>query len=150
MLSPIFEPRTRSEETIVPNWMKLGINKLHRNTNNIIEAFFDILPTSGDMGPLWATPWGPWGVKIFFLIFQKMHIPWSTYWSLLHPKVLICPWYWVITSLQGAKRIQIWWKSASPGAEWGISAFACALIHWKQMKIVVVWCLSFNRVVNFT
>ena len=51
--------------------MKLGINDLYRNTNNIIEAFFDIPPQSRDMGP----PEGHsqralGGPKIFFQFFK--------------------------------------------------------------------------------
>jgi len=59
MLLPIFEPKTRSEETTGPNWMKLGMDNLNGNTNNIIEGFFDIPPPSRDMGPLGAEPRGP-------------------------------------------------------------------------------------------
>ena len=50
LLLPIFEPKTRSEETTGPNWIKLGIDNLYGNTNNIIEAFFNIPPPSQDMG----------------------------------------------------------------------------------------------------
>ena len=58
MLLPIFEPKTRSEETTGPNWMKLGMDNLNGNTNNIIEGFFDIPPPSRDMGLLGAEPRG--------------------------------------------------------------------------------------------
>ena len=69
LLLPIFEPRTRSEETTGPNWMKLGIHNLCGNTNNIIEAFFDIPTPSRDMEPLMAAPGGSPGPKKFFSIF---------------------------------------------------------------------------------
>jgi len=42
---------------------------LNGNTNNIIEAFFDIPPPSRDMEPLRAAPWGSQGPKKFFKFF---------------------------------------------------------------------------------
>jgi len=58
MLLPIIETKTRLEEATGRNSMKLGMNKLYRNTNNIIEALFDIPPPSRDMGPLRTIPGG--------------------------------------------------------------------------------------------